>query len=111
MKSLVSFFINLNRNGKILLISFFDFFLMLCSVYIAFILFNDRIVTFSTGPQISFLVSIFLYFLFSYFFKTYNAIHSYFNYRDALDIFKAIFASGFTMFLVGILFNIKYFFF
>lgn len=111
MNNLVSFFINLNRNGKILLISFFDLFLMFCSVFIAFILFNDRIVTFSTGPQISFLVSIFLYFVFSYFFKTYNAIHSYFNYRDAFDIFKVIFASGFTMFLIGVLFNIKYFFF
>ncbi len=64
MNTLVSFFINLNRNGKVLLISFFDTFLMLCSVYIAFILFNDRIVRFSTGPQISFLLSIFLYFFF-----------------------------------------------
>ena len=111
MNTLVSFFINLNRNGKVLLISFFDTFLMLCSVYIAFILFNDRIVRFSTGPQISFLLSIFLYFFFSYLFKTYKAIHSYFNYRDAFDIFKVIFASGVTIFLIGVPFNIKYFFF
>ncbi len=111
MNNLVSFFINLNRNGKILLISFFDSILMLFSVFAAFILFNERFVTFSTGPQISFLISLIVYFLFSYVFKTYNVIHSYFNYRGVFDIFKVIFVSGIVIFLIGILLDSNYFFF
>ena len=111
MEKLVSFFINLNRNGKILLISFLDGFIMIIAVYLSFIMFNDKILKFSTGPQVSFLLSISIYFIFSYIFKNYNVIHSYFNYRSVFDIFKIILISGLTVFILGFFFGNKYFFF
>ena len=111
MNSFISFFLNLNRNGKILLISFFDSILMFFAVFLAFVLFNEKLVKFSTGPQISFLISLSTYFLYSYIFKTYNVIHAYFNYRGVFDIFKVIFTSGITIFLIGIFLDLTYFFF
>ena len=68
MNSFINFFLNLNRNGKILLISFFDSILMFFAVFLAFVLFNERLVKFSTGPQISLLISLSTYFLYSYIF-------------------------------------------
>ena len=111
MISIINFFTNLNRNGKILLILFVDSILMLLAVYIAFILFNNKFLTFSTGPQVSFLISINVYLFFSYIFKNYNIIHSYFNYRAVLDLFKVVTLSAFTIFIFGTLLNSYYFFF
>ena len=104
MEKLISFFINLNRNGKILLISFLDGLLMIVAVYLSFIMFNDKILKFSAGPQASFLISITIYFIYSYIFKNYNVIHSYFNYRSVFDIFKIILISGFTVFIFSFFF-------
>ena len=111
MNNLINFFINLNRNGKILLIYFLDSILMLVAVYISFILYNDKFLTFSAGPQTSFLISIVIYFVFSYLLKNYNVIHSYFNYRGIFDIFKITILSGLTVFCLGLILNIGYFFF
>ena len=83
---------------------------MLSAVYIAFMLFNNKFLTFSTGPQLSFVISINVYFFFSYIFKTYNVIHSYFNYRNVFDLFKVIISSGFVIFIFGIILNLNYFF-
>ena len=110
MSTIINFFLKLNRNGKILLVLFFDSILMLSAVYIAFMLFNNKFLTFSTGPQLSFVISINVYFFFSYIFKTYNVIHSYFNYRNVFDLFKVIISSGFVIFIFGIILNLNYFF-
>ena len=64
---------------------------MFFAVFLAFVLFNERLVKFSTGPQISLLISLSTYFLYSYIFKTYNVLHAYFNYRGVFDIFKVIY--------------------
>ena len=84
---------------------------MIIAVYLSFIMFNDKILKFSTGPQVSFLLSISIYFIFSYIFKNYNVIHSYFNYRLVFYFFKIIFISGLTVFIFGFFFGNKYFFF
>ena len=110
MSSILRYFVNLSRLQKMFFVGFLDFLSMLIAVYLAFIILNNKILPYSSGPQASFLISITSYFIFSIYFKNYNIVYRYFNYRDIFNILKATILSAFLIFLTNIFTDIRYFF-